>query len=88
MAKQYEVIGRATVEGHKPGEKFHADLDPAHEARMLRGGFLRVVLERTKPAAPEAAKKPAGAGEKKPSESATLVAPPDAANDDVAPEEE
>ena len=54
MAKQYEVVGKANVEGHDPGERFHADLEPAHEARMLKGGFLRVV-------SPTTVMRPAGA---------------------------
>ncbi len=46
MAVQYEVIGKANVHGFDPGERFHADLEPAHEARMLRGGYLRIVPKR------------------------------------------
>jgi hypothetical protein len=39
MAK-YRVTGRRTIQGHPPGSVFEAELDPKHEARMLRAGFL------------------------------------------------
>jgi hypothetical protein len=55
MPKQYEVISRTRVLGHKTGEKFHADLDPEHEARMIRGGFLAVVEKPARAPAPAAA---------------------------------
>jgi hypothetical protein len=56
MAKQYIVSGQATVFGHAPGEKFHADLKEDHELRMINGGFLSVVQERTTPPAKAPAK--------------------------------
>jgi hypothetical protein len=54
MATHYEVIGLATVLGHRPGEKFHADLEPAHEARMLKGRFLAIVEKPAKAKTPKA----------------------------------
>lgn len=54
MPKRYKVIGAANVHGFGPGETFLADLDSAHEARMLEGGFLAIAAEK-KPAAPQPA---------------------------------
>lgn len=36
----YQVTGSQPVSDHKPGEIFEADLDPAVEGYLLKGGHL------------------------------------------------
>jgi hypothetical protein len=43
VTTRYKVIGSTAFQGHKPGELFDADLDPALEARAKERGQLRVV---------------------------------------------
>jgi hypothetical protein len=44
----YRVVGPAAFRGHKPGEKFDAELDPAQEQRALERGSIKVVNRKTK----------------------------------------
>ena len=42
-AKQYEVVGKRKVLGHKPGETFTAALSEDQERRLVAGGHIRPV---------------------------------------------
>jgi hypothetical protein len=44
--REYQVPKQCavTVLGHKPGEKFRAEISPEHEARLIRRGQLRRVF--------------------------------------------
>ena len=39
----YKVLGSTSFAGHKPGEEFEAELDPAQEKRAKARGQLRVI---------------------------------------------
>lgn len=53
----YEVIGQRQYRGHKPGERFEAQLDPDAEWRAIKRGDIRL-LERVKPELPAARRLP------------------------------
>lgn len=42
---KYRVTSPHAVHGHAPGEEFDAELDPAHERRLLIGGHIDYVPE-------------------------------------------
>ena len=43
--QKYRVTGGRTILGHEPGSEFEADLNKAHEERLLKNGFIEVVEE-------------------------------------------
>lgn len=45
---RYRVSGSQRVLGHEPGSRFEADLDPAHETRLIGAGHLTRLAEREK----------------------------------------
>ena len=44
---KYKVTGPTSYAGHKPGEEFEADLDPAAEQRALDRGSIEVAGKRS-----------------------------------------
>lgn len=43
MLKKYRVIGGRKIKGHKPGSEFEAELEPDHEARLMKLGHIEIV---------------------------------------------
>ena len=47
-SKQYQVVGSHAVDGHTPGSRFTAELDPWREEVLIGGGHIRVVEKASK----------------------------------------